>query len=133
MNNSFKVIAIVFFALVLVQCTKNETSNGEPKGALNGSWKVESFKLEGEEQIQHTFSSFKVEFKKKTANTGTTLWTIVKNSGSTQTTESDYTILNDGSRIEIDGDALNIEINGDSLTMEGNVGGLNFEINAEKE
>ena len=133
MHKSFKAIAIVFFALVLVQCTRNESSNGEPKDTLNGIWNVESFKLEGEEQIQQTFSTFKVEFKKKTATTGTTIWTIAKNSGATEITESDYTMMNEGTRIAIDGDELNMEIHGDLLTMEGDVDGLFFEIDAEKE
>ena len=133
MSISIKAIAIVFFAFVLVQCTRNENANGEPNNNLNSTWNVESFKLEGEEQIQHTFSAFKVEFKRKTATTGTTTWTIVKPSGATETTVSDYTMMNDGTRIAIDGDELYMEINGDVLTMHGNVGGLSFEIEAEKE
>ena len=132
-GKSVKAIAIVFFALVIAQCTNNDVSNGEPKNNLTGTWNVESFKLEGEEQIQHTFSMFTVEFKKKTASTGTTTWTIIKPSGATETTESDYTMMNDGTRIEIDGDGLDIKIDGDTLTMIGNVRGLFFEIAAEKE
>ena len=132
-GKSVKAIAIVFFALIFVQCASNENTNEEPKNNLTGTWNVESFKLEGEEQIQHTFSTFKVEFKKKTTTTGTTTWIISKASGATETTESDYTLMNDGTRIEIDGDGLDIKVDGDTLTMEGNVEGLYFDITAEKE
>jgi len=132
-----QLITNYFLLLLLIGllsgCTTDIDPNEEANNNLNGTWGVESFRVDGVEQMQFTLNSFEMEFRKEDEVSGETEWTIVDFLGQTTTTDGNYVIMDDGSRIELDGDELNLEINGDFLTIDGNVGGEFWEFDAERE
>lgn len=132
LNSLFSIVLLLSFSLMFIHCSKDVDANEEANNKLDGNWDVESFRVDGVEQLLFTANDFDMEFRKEGDATGETEWTITDIFGGTTTIEGDYTIMNDGTRIDFEGDELNLEFNGDFLTIDGNVDGEFWEIDAEK-
>lgn len=133
---NFKKFQVLFFlsvSVLFIQCTIDIDPNEDVNNRLNGDWDVESFRYDGQEQISYTINTFTMEFTKETATTGETQWTLFDVLGDVTSFAGDYEIIEEGQRIEFEGDELNIDIEGDFLTIEGNVDGIYWEIAAEKD
>lgn len=129
----YSLMLTLILSFTFIQCSNDVDPNEEANNNLEGTWDVESFRVDGVEQILYTINSFEMEYRKESENSGETEWTLVDIFGSTTSVEGDYIIMDDGRRIEIDGDELNLEIDGTFLTIDGNVGGEFWEMDAEKE
>lgn len=130
---NLQILFLLVVSVLFIQCSKDIDPNEDINNKLNGEWDVESFRLDGEEQIQYTINVFRMDFTKETATSGETEWTLFDVLGDITILGGDYEIIENGQRIEFEGDELNIDIDGDFLIIDGNVDGLYWEIAAERD
>jgi hypothetical protein len=128
---AFLLLLAIF--VVATGCEEDEDPNESVNNQLVGDWEVESFTIDGTEQMSFSLNSFTMEYTKQSNVGGETDWLLIGVNGATTRIDSDYEIENEGTEIDLDGDDLDIEINGDDLELSGIVGSERWEIRAERD
>ena len=133
MHKLFALLFIAMGILATTGCQEDEDPNEATNNRLDGDWEVESWTLDGTEVMNSLVVSFEMEFDKQGPTDGETEWTVIRNNGTTDRTEGDYQVENDGTEIDFDGTDFDIRIDGDELELEGIVNGVRWEIEAERD
>ena len=135
MKLNFKSIIFACFAMfVFLSCGKDDK---DPNEKVNdqitaNSWSVKSFTADGVEQMGFGLNSYDMTYSKEDSNAGTTRWTLINTAGQAQKFESKYTIRNQGTELDVEGDIFEISIKDNKLSMNGSVGTVKWIIDARK-
>ncbi|MEO0731510.1 MAG: hypothetical protein AAFZ52_01645 [Bacteroidota bacterium] len=130
---SFLYLLLVGGVFIFSACQEDEDPNEATNNRLQGDWDVDSYTIDGSEQMNFSLNSFTMEYTKQGPNDGEFDWLLINSFGNTTRIDGDYEIENSGMEIDFDGDEFDIEIDGDDLEIEGNVGGERWEIKAERD
>lgn len=129
----FSTLLALALVVTLGACKKDTDPNEATNNALQGDWEVNSWTVDGTEQMNFSVASFDMEFTKQGPADGETEWTIIDTGGGTTRIEGDYDIENSGTEIDIDGDEFDVEIDGDELELRGNFNAELWIIQAERD
>lgn len=129
----FAYLLLLALVALAAGCGEDEDPNERVNNQLIGDWDVESFTVDGVEQMSFLLNSFSMEFTKQSNIGGEAEWLLIGVNGATTRLDSDYEIQNEGMEIDLDGDDLDIEINGDNLELSGIVDAERWEIRAERD
>ena len=137
MKNFHKLLPLLALAGACTLGTACDDDDVDPNEDVNnkiqGDWEVESYTIDGVEQIQFTISRWDMEFTKQGPADGETEWDIVGGNGATSGGEFDYDIENAGTEIDIDGLEFDVDVDGDDLELSGNINGERWVIEAERD
>ena len=125
-------IGILLLGILFTACEKTDP-NAETNNLLQGDWEVESWTLDGVEQMGSNVNTFDIEFKAETDIGGETEWSFIDVLGQAGKIEADYTVENEGKEIDVEGDDLTVTFSGNVLKLSGNLDGNRWEIEAEKD
>lgn len=127
---SLKTAALFcFLAFSFTSCDQDKLANKD----LEGSWEVQSFTLDGVEQMDVLFTSFEMEFKGDSDIGGESEWDFIATDGSSTKIEVDYEISKEGTEIDFEGDEFDLDLDGDNLELSGNLDGNRWEIEATRD
>ena len=120
-------------SLFIASCDEDEDPNEVTNRRLEGDWEVQSFTVDGVEQLV-TGASFDMEFEKQDPTNGDFEW----NFGAAGLFEGEYEIESNGEEVEFEFEAggqfdMDIEIDGDDLELDGRVNNERWVIEAERD
>ena len=128
------MLTIIFFALC-IGCKKDDLT---PCQRLEGKWKCESWREDGEEELGYSLSSFRLEIEELNGSDGDFEWIIVTEDGDAETITGEYEVNSNCTELEFSSSGgttaeMDFEIDGDELALEGNVDGYYLELKFERD
>lgn len=126
------LLALAMGSLFIASCDEDEDPNEVTNNRLQGDWEVQSWTVDGVEQIV-TGSSFDMEFEKGDPTNGEFEWDL-----GTENFDGEYEIESNGNEIEFEFDAggqfdMDIDIDGDDLELDGRINNERWIIEAERD
>ena len=113
--------------------TATVDANEAKNNAISGNaWTVTSYTENGVERMQSTFNSFTMTYKKEDKPNGSATWALIDVNGASQNISAKYSILNNGTEINLDGDIMSFTVSGSSLVIEGNYQGTAVKITSKR-
>ncbi|MEN0050442.1 MAG: hypothetical protein AAF806_25480, partial [Bacteroidota bacterium] len=126
------LVGALLLGILFAACEKPDP-NAETNDLLQGDWEVESWTLDGVEQMGSNVNTFDIEFKAETDTGGETEWSFIDVLGQAGKIEAEYNVENEGKEIDVEGDDLTVTFSGNVLKLSGNIDGNRWEIEAEKD
>jgi len=125
-------VGVLLLGIIFTACEKVDP-NVETNNLLQGDWEVESWTLDGVEQMGSNVNTFDIEFLSQTDTGGETEWSFIDALGNAGKIEADYTVKSEGREIDVEGDDLSVTFTANLLKLSGNIDGNRWEIEAEKD
>lgn len=137
MKNSSRFIVPV---LMLISSAFFSSCNPETVLAKNleGDWDVTSYTVDGEEFMNFLITRFDMEFEEYDGDEGDFNFTVLYESGATESLSGEYELNSDGDEIDLtysDGtvEMWDIELDGDDLEIETNINGSLVILKADRD
>ncbi len=132
---TLSLLTIILFAL-FIGCEKDDLT---PCQRLEGEWKCESWREDGEEELGYSISSCRLEIEELKGGEGDFKWIMATEDGDAETITGEYEVNSNCSELEFSTSGgpssaeIDFEIDGDELTLEGNVDGFYLELQFERD
>lgn len=137
MKNSLR---FVLPALFLMSIAFLSSCNPETVLAKNleGDWELTSYTVDGEEFMNFLIIRFDLEFEEYDGDEGDFTFTVLYESGVTESLSGEYELNSEGDEIDLtytDGtiEMWDVELEGDDLELEANLNGSLFILKADRD
>lgn len=137
MKNSLR---FVLPALFLMSTAFLSSCNPETVLAKNleGDWELTSYTVDGEEFMNFLIIRFDLEFEEYDGDEGDFTFTVLYESGVTESLSGEYELNSEGDEIDLtytDGtiEMWDVELEGDDLELEANLNGSLFILKADRD
>lgn len=105
---------------------------------LEGDWELTSYTVDGEEFMNFLIIRFDLEFEEYDGDEGDFTFTVLYESGVTESLSGEYELNSEGDEIDLtytDGtiEMWDVELEGDDLELEANLNGSLFILKADRD
>jgi len=128
----FLFFALTFLMLGLTSCD-TENLNATTNSMIEGVWELESFQDDNEERMGNVLNSATIEFISSNNSGGSSKWTLNTVLNTTQESNINYSVINDGKEINFAGDIFTLEFIGGKIKMTGSTDSSEVIIEAKKQ